>query len=49
MRQFDLTVTLYPPDPIAAAAAVTAAVDQVVDVVAEVHPDRTRITVLNKA
>lgn len=45
MRRFDLTVTLYPPDAIAAATAVTAAVDQVVEVVAEVHPDPTRITV----
>ena len=45
MRRFDLTVTLYPPDAIAAATAVTAAVDRVADVVAAVHPDPTRITV----
>lgn len=45
MRRFDLTVTLYPPDTIAAATAVTAAVDHAVEVVAEVHPDPTRITV----
>ena len=46
MHQFDLTVTLYPPDTDTAThAAIIAAVDLVAEVVAEVHPDPTRMAV----
>ena len=46
MHQFDLTVTLYPPGTaIAIDEATSLAVDLIADLVADVHPDPTRIEV----
>ena len=46
MHQFDLTVTLYPPGTaIAIDEATSLAVDLIADLVADVHPNPTRIEV----